>query len=68
MRFPTALHTWRYKAFLVRLRQARRDAGLTQMQVAKALGRSQIWVSKCKLGERRVDFELEDFANSQLSY
>lgn len=60
---PTALHTKRYKAFLVRLRQARSDAGLTQEEVAKKLGRTQTWVSNCELGERRVDFvELEDFA------
>ncbi len=59
----TALHTKRYKAFLVRLRQAREETGLTQVQVAKRLGRSQTWLSKCELGERRVDFvELEDIA------
>ncbi len=59
----TALHTRRYKAFLARLRRAREDAGLTQVEVAKRLGRSQTWLSKCELGERRVDFvELEDLA------
>ncbi len=61
----TALHTRRYKAFLARLRQAREKAGLTQVQVAKRMGRSQTWVSKCELGERRVDFvELEDLATA----
>lgn len=60
---PTALHTKRYKAFLARLCQARADAGLTQEEVAKKLGRTQTWVSNSELGERRVDFvELEDFA------
>jgi DNA-binding XRE family transcriptional regulator len=60
---PFALHTRRYKAFLARLRQARADAGLTQEDVAKKLGRTQTWVSNSELGERRVDFvELEDFA------
>ena len=59
----TALHTRRYKAFLVRLRRAREEAELSQEQVAKMLGRPQTWVSKCELGERRVDFvELEDLA------
>ena len=58
-----ALHTTRYRAFLARLRQARVDAGLTQEEVAAKLGRPQTWVSKCELGERRVDFvEIEDFA------
>ena len=59
----TALNTRRYKAFLALLRRAREDAGLTQVQVAKRLGRPQTWLSKCELGERRVDFvELEDLA------
>jgi len=58
-----ALHTTRYRAFLSRLRQARVEAGLTQEEVAARLGRPQTWVSKCELGERRVDFvEIEDFA------
>ena len=60
-----ALHTTRYRAFFNRLRKAREDAGMTQVQLAKALGRSQTWVSKCELGERRVDFvELEDLARA----
>ena len=33
----TALHTRRYRAFLARLLQARREAGLTQVEVAKRL-------------------------------
>jgi len=58
-----ALQTKRYRAFLSRLREAREAAGLTQEQVASKLGRPQTWVSKCELGERRVDFvELEDWA------
>jgi len=58
-----ALHTHRYGAFLARLRRARREAGLTQEEVATRLGRPQTWVSKCELGERRVDFvELVEFA------
>ena len=58
-----ALQTRRYRAFLTRLRRAREAAGMTQEDVARAVGRSQTWVSKSELGERRVDFvELEDFA------
>ncbi len=58
-----ALHTKRYRAFLVLLRTAREEAGLTQVQAAKKLRRTQTWVSKCELGERRVDFvELENLA------
>ena len=41
-------------------RRAREDASLTQVQVAKRLGRR---LSKCELGECRVDFvKLEDIA------
>jgi len=58
-----ALQTKRYRAFLERLKRARLDAGLTQVELAARLGRKQTWVSKCELGERRVDFvELEDVA------
>ena len=52
-----------YKKFLARLVQARRDAGLTQVEVAKRLGKAHSFVSKCELGERRVDFvELQKLA------
>lgn len=58
-----SLHSTRYRAFIVRLRQAREEAGLTQTELALAVGRSQTWLSKCELGERRVDvIELEDLA------
>lgn len=61
----TALHTKRYKAFLIRLCLAREGAGLTQVQLAKAVWRSQTWVSKCELGERRGGLvELEDLAKA----
>ncbi len=58
-----ALQSKRYQVFLAKLRGARMDAGLTQVEVAAIVGRPQTWVSKCELGERRVDFvELEDWA------
>jgi transcriptional regulator with XRE-family HTH domain len=59
----TTTRSARYKRFLVRLGSARRDAGLTQLQVAKALRKPQSYVSKCESGERRVDIiELAQFA------
>lgn len=52
-----------YVRFLERLRTARKAAGLTQVQVAQALGRPLSFVSKCERAERRVDFiELVSFA------
>jgi len=38
------------------LQKARRDAGLTQRQLADRLQRTQAWVSQCETGERRVDY------------
>lgn len=49
---------------LKRLRQARLAAGLTQVEVANALKKTQAFVSKCELGERRIDpLDLADFAD-----
>jgi transcriptional regulator with XRE-family HTH domain len=48
---------------LGRIREARVAAGLTQARVAAALGRPVSFVSKCELGERRIDpVDLERFA------
>lgn len=58
-----ALQTPRYREFLAKLRRARQEAGLTQVQAAKLINRAQTYVSKSELGERRIDVvELEDFA------
>ncbi len=52
-----------YKRFLERLKAARVEAGLTQIQVAARLRKPQSYVSKCESGERRVDVvELAAFA------
>ncbi|MCL6480391.1 MAG: helix-turn-helix domain-containing protein [Firmicutes bacterium] len=61
MKDPT--YRQRYREFLKRLRKARSDAGLTQVDVAKKLRRPQSFVSKVESGERRVDVvELAEFA------
>jgi ribosome-binding protein aMBF1 (putative translation factor) len=44
----------RYREFLRLLRAARRRAGLTQIDVARALNRPQSFVAKCESGERRI--------------
>jgi len=38
-----------------RLRQARMEAGLTQVEVANKLGCTQSWISKVENGELRVE-------------
>jgi len=40
---------------LKRLKAARMEAGLTQEEVAKLLGKPQSFISKSESGERRVD-------------
>ena len=44
-----------YSVFLDCLREARKAAGITQVQLAKQLGQTQSFVSKCERGERRID-------------
>jgi len=52
-----------YRSFLGKLKAARLEAGLTQVDVAKRLRKHQNYVSKCESGERRVDpIELKHFA------
>lgn len=57
------VHSAEYKRFLVKLKQARADAGLIQEEVAKALGIRQNQVSRMETGERMVNVvELRHFA------
>lgn len=44
------------KIFLDLLRELRKQKGLTQDQMAKAIGARQAFVSKYETGERRLDF------------
>ena len=54
-----------YAHFLVRLREAREHAGLTQNDLASRLGETQSFVSKCERGERRMDVvELREFCKA----
>ena len=45
-----------YTSFRERLIRARKDAGLTQGEVNDRMGKPHSFISKCELGERRVDF------------
>lgn len=52
-----------YQAFLKRLIQARHDVGYLQEEVARRLGKPHSFISKCELGERRLDIiELQRIA------
>lgn len=58
-----SLHSKEYKAFTERLRSARLESGLMQVQVAKKLKRPQSYVSNIESGQQRVDVvELQKFA------
>jgi transcriptional regulator with XRE-family HTH domain len=60
----SSIHSRKYQEFLIKLKAARLDAGLTQTVVAKKLKKPQSFVSKCESGERRVDvIELRQFAD-----
>jgi transcriptional regulator with XRE-family HTH domain len=53
-----------YAYFVERLRKARLEAGLTQVQVTHELGRPQSHISNIESGQQRVDIvELKRFAS-----
>jgi transcriptional regulator with XRE-family HTH domain len=55
----------RYRRMLAVLIDARRNAGLSQADVADRLGKPQQFVSRYELGERRLDvFEFVDVAEA----
>jgi transcriptional regulator with XRE-family HTH domain len=49
------IHDARYKRLIETLAAARRAAGISQVELAKRLGRRQQFVSKFESGERRLD-------------
>lgn len=67
-----SIHTKEYAYFVERLRKAREEAGLTQVEVAKKLKRPQSHISNIESGQQRVDVvELQIFAkiyNKDIKY
>ena len=58
-----SIQTKEYAVFVERLRKARIDAGFTQVEVAKKIGRPQSHISNIESGQQRVDvIELKRFA------
>ena len=53
-----------YRSLLGKLKKARREAGLTQKQVAAKLKKTQSYISKIEHGQQRIDvIELKSFAD-----
>ncbi len=50
-----SIYTTEYKNVVRKLRKARNEAGLMQVEVAKKLKKPQSYVSKIERGERRID-------------
>ena len=67
-----SIQTKEYAYFVEKLRRARLEAGLTQVRVAKKIGRPQSHISNIESGQQRVDIiELKRFAKlygKDLSY
>ncbi len=51
-----SIHTPMQQAFIQVLREARREAGLTQVQLAERLDVLQCEISNYERGEKRLDF------------
>lgn len=60
---PRAIYTKENDEIAERLKEARIEIGLGQVEVAKKLGRTQSYVSKIESGQRRFDvLQLKEFA------
>ena len=58
-----SIQTKEYAYLVERLRKARMEAGLTQVQAAKKIGRPQSHISNIESGQQRIDvIELKRFA------
>lgn len=50
-----SVYTKEYRELLAKLKRARKEAKLTQVEVARRLRKPQSFVSKFESGERRLD-------------
>ena len=66
------LYSQKIKKLLEKLRSARLEAGLTQIEAGKKLKRPQSYLSKIERGERKIEaIELGEFAkiyNKDINY
>ena len=57
------IYTQDHKSVIKKLKEARRNSGLDQKQVAQKLNKTQSFVSKIECGQRRIDIvQLKEFA------
>ena len=60
-----SLRTAEYDKLLVLLKQLRKEANLTQLELCEKLGQEKTYVSKVERGTRRFDvIELFEYANA----
>lgn len=56
------IFTKEHHLIVERLKQARTEAGIDQIQAAKLTGRTQSFISKLESGQRRIDIvQLKEF-------
>lgn len=61
----SSTHNPDYRLLLGVLREARKQQGVSQVELAARLGNTQTFVSKCERGERRIDLvEFVEFAEA----
>ncbi|MFH1543168.1 MAG: helix-turn-helix transcriptional regulator [Patescibacteria group bacterium] len=59
----TTIYSKQYKEIAEKLEKTRKEADLTQKQVAQYLKKPQSYISKVEAGQQRIDIiELSDFA------
>ena len=57
------IYSEKHQALAQKLRLARKNAGLTQVEAAQRLGVTQSWVSKVESGDARIYFlDVEEMA------
>lgn len=60
---PRAIYTKDHNEIVERLKEARIEIGLGQVEVAERLGKTQSYISKIESGQRRFDvLQLKEFA------
>ncbi len=60
---PRAIYSKDHQAIVDRLKKARVESGLSQVEVSEKLGKTQSYVSKIESGQRRFDvLQLKEYA------